>query len=81
VIMPDYDAREEDVLEAFKDFAVTDSNYHKDLQALSCASKPSDTSSLLLWVPNWRKIENVHPFTRYSDRTKFCVLGGIKPEA
>jgi hypothetical protein len=81
VIMPDYDAREEDVLEAFKDFAVADSNHHKDLRALSCASGPSDTSSLPSWVPDWRKIENVHPFTRYSDRTKFCASGGMKPEA
>ena len=82
VFKPDYDTKEEEaVLKAFKDFAVVDSNHHKDLRALSCASGPSATSSLPSWVPDWRKIENVHPFTRYSDRTKFCASRGMKPEA
>lgn len=81
VLLPDYETREEEVLEAFKDFAVTDSNHYKDLRALSCASGPSATPSLPSWVPDWRKIENVHPFTRYSDRTEFCASKGVKPEA
>ena len=81
VLMPDYDTREQAVLEVFRDFAIADSNHHKDLRALSCASGPSPTSLLPSWVPDWRNIENAHPFTRYSDRTKFCASGGMKPEA
>ncbi len=81
VLIPNYDTREEEVLEAFKDFAVADSNRHNDLRALSCASGPSASSSFPSWVPDWRNIENVHPFTRYSDRTKFRASGGMKPEA
>lgn len=80
-IMPDYDTREEEVLDVFKDFAIADSNHHKNLRALSCASGPSTTPSLPSWVPDWRKIANAHPFTRYSERTKFCASGGMKPEA
>jgi hypothetical protein len=30
VLIPNYDTREEDALEAFKDFAVAYSNHHKD---------------------------------------------------
>ena len=81
VLMPDYNTREEAVLEVFKDFAIADSNHHKDLRALSCASGPGANSLLPSWVPDWRRIENAHPFTRYSDRTKFCASGGMKPEA
>jgi len=81
VVVPNYDTNEEDVLEAFKDFAVADSNHHKNLRALSCASGPSTDISLPSWVPDWRNIENVHPFTRYSDRTGFRASGGMKPEA
>lgn len=81
VLIPDYNTREEEALEAFKDFAVTDSNHHKDLRALSCVSKPSASSPLPSWVPDWRKIDNAPPFTRYSDRTRFCASGGMKSEA
>ncbi|TVY80444.1 Heterokaryon incompatibility protein 6 OR allele [Lachnellula suecica] len=80
-LLPDYDTREEAALDAFKDFAVTDIDHHRDLRVLSCASGSSSYKTLPSWVPDWRKIENVHPFPRYSDRTKFRASGGMKPEA
>lgn len=80
-LMPDYDANEGKVLEAFKEFAVADINHHKDLRVLSCASGPNASSSLPSWVSDWRAVENVHPLTRYSERTRFCASGGMKPEA
>ncbi|KAH7409121.1 heterokaryon incompatibility protein-domain-containing protein [Cadophora sp. MPI-SDFR-AT-0126] len=80
-LVPDYDTNEEKVLEAFKEFAVTDINHHKNLRVLSCASGPKASSSLPSWVPDWRVVENVHPLTRYSERTRFCASGGMKPEA
>ncbi|KAL5329566.1 hypothetical protein ACEPPN_003080 [Leptodophora sp. 'Broadleaf-Isolate-01'] len=81
MFMPDYNTSEGKVLEAFKAFAVADINHHKNLRTLSCASGSRASSSLPSWVPDWRKIENLHPFTRHSDRTRFCASGGMKPEA
>jgi hypothetical protein len=81
VLIPDYSIKQEDVLKTFIDFAVIDSNHHKSLRTLSCPSGPSVASKLPSWVPDWRTIGNVHPFTRYSDRTKFCASGGMPPEA
>jgi hypothetical protein len=67
----------------FKNFAVADSNRNMNLRVLSCASGPSFSSapSLPSWVPDWRNIENAHPFVRYSDRTKYCASGGMAAEA
>lgn len=81
MLIPDYDTREERVFETFKEFAVADINHNRDLRALSCASGPSATPSLPSWVPDWRKIENAHPFVLYSDRTGFSASGGMKPVA
>lgn len=80
-LVPDYDTREEKAFEAFKDFAVADSNQNRDLRTLSCASGPSETPSLPSWVPDWTSIQNPHPFVRYSDRTKFSASGGMKAVA
>jgi hypothetical protein len=62
-LIPDYDTREEKVLEVFKEFAVADSNQNRDLQALSSASGPSTLGNppLPSWVPDWREIGNAHP--------------------
>lgn len=76
----DYTVGEEKVLEAFKDFAIIDSNRNKDLRTLSCSSGTAD-SYLPSWVPGWRRIENSHPFVLYSDRTKFCASGDMKAVA
>jgi hypothetical protein len=67
----------------FKNFAVADSNRNMNLRVLSCASGPSSSSnpSLPSWVPDWRNIENTHPFVRYNDRTKFSASGGMAAEA
>jgi hypothetical protein len=83
VLIPDYDTREEKALEVFKEFAIADSNQNGDLRALSCASRPSVSGNppLPSWVPDWRNIENAHPFVRYSDRTKFAASGGMKAVA
>jgi hypothetical protein len=83
MLIPDYDTREEKVLEVFKEFAIADSNHNRDLRALSCASGPSVPGNppYPSWVPDWRKIENAHPFVRYSDRTKFAASGGMKAVA
>lgn len=76
---PDYHESVEDL---FKEFAVAESHLSGTLNALSCASGPSDLKgSLPSWVPDWRKIDNAHPFIRYSDRTKFCASGGMKAVA
>jgi hypothetical protein len=40
VFIPDYDTREEEALEAFKDFAVADSNHHKDLPSVGYHVRP-----------------------------------------
>jgi hypothetical protein len=81
VLVPDYSTDERTVLETFKEFAVVDSNHHMNLRTLSCASGLNVAPGLPSWVPDWMNIENVHPFTLYSDRTKFCASGGMKPEA
>jgi hypothetical protein len=67
----------------FKTFAVADSNRNMNLRTLSCASGPNLSRKLAMpsWVPDWRNIENAHPFVRYSDRTKFCASGGMAAEA
>jgi hypothetical protein len=80
-LVPDYDTTEDKSLEAFRDFAVADSNQNRDLRTLSCACGPTAAPSLRSWVPDWTKIQNPYPFVRYSDRTKFCASGGMKAEA
>ncbi len=67
----------------FRTFAIADSNRNLNLRTLSCASGPtkSRNTPFPLWVPDWRNIENAHPFVRYSDRTKFRASGGMKAEA
>jgi hypothetical protein len=67
----------------FRTFAVADSNRNLNLRTLSCASGPTKSKNTPLpsWVPDWRSIENAHPFVRYSDRTKFRASGGMKAEA
>ena len=67
----------------FRTFAVADSNRNLNLRILSCASGPTKSKNTPLpsWVPDWRSIENAHPFVRYSDRTKFRASGGMKAEA
>ncbi|OCK74060.1 HET-domain-containing protein [Lepidopterella palustris CBS 459.81] len=83
IILPDYNkgGEEREVLKTFKAFAVADIIHYKHLRALSCASGPRATSPLPSWVHDWRTLQNSHPFTRYSDRTKFCASGCTKPEA
>jgi hypothetical protein len=80
-LIPDYDTKEDNSFEVFKDFAVADSNTHRDLRTLSCASDPGKSQSLPSWVPNWTEIQNPYPFVRYSDRTKFCASGRMQAEA
>ncbi|KAE9374997.1 HET-domain-containing protein [Stipitochalara longipes BDJ] len=67
----------------YKNFAIADANRNLNLRTLSCASGPwkSKHTNLPTWVPDWRNIENAHPFVRYSDRTKFYASGGMKAEA
>jgi hypothetical protein len=67
----------------FKTFAIADANRNLNLRTLSCASGPKKPKHPRLpsWVPDWRKIENPHPFVRYTDRTKFCASGGMAAEA
>jgi hypothetical protein len=77
--MPDYDTREEKVLEAFKDFAVADSNRHKDLRA-------TPPGRVLLHYYSRRGLpiggkSKMRTRLHYSDRTKFSASGGMKPEA
>jgi hypothetical protein len=83
MLIPDYDTREEKVIEVFKEFAIADSNQNRDLRTLSCASGPDALGNppLPSGVPDWRKLENAHPFVRYSDRTKFAASGGMKAVA
>ncbi|KAN0099155.1 Heterokaryon incompatibility protein (HET) domain containing protein [Hyaloscypha variabilis] len=80
VLETNYEASFEDL---FKRFAVADANRNLNLRTLSCASGPGKSTHTKLpsWVPDWRNIENAHPFVRYSDRTKFCASGGMKAEA
>ena len=67
----------------FRSFAIADANRNTNLRTLSCASGPEQSKHTKLpsWVPDWRYIDNPHPFVKYSDRTKFCASGGMKAEA
>jgi hypothetical protein len=67
----------------FKSFAIADANRNLKLRILSCASGPSKSKHPRIpsWVPDWRRIENAHPFVRYSDRTGFKASLGMAAEA
>jgi hypothetical protein len=83
-LLPGYHSTrdEQTALETFKAFAVVDVMRLKNLRILSCASGPKEsTASLSSWVPDWRYVNNSHPFTRYSDRSKFRASGATQPEA
>jgi hypothetical protein len=73
-IKPDYKISPEEV---FKDFAVWDVLYSGSLRILSCASRSQSGrgSKLPSWVPDWRDIDNTHPFIRYNDRACFSAAG------
>lgn len=83
LLAPDYEISEGHALELFKQFAVFDSIHHRSLRILSCASGPQKDKEehIPSWVPDWRSLDNIHPFVRYSDRTQFCASGRMGPEA
>ncbi|KAJ9648637.1 hypothetical protein H2199_001492 [Coniosporium tulheliwenetii] len=79
-LKPDYTIGAE---EAFQNLAVWDICHNVSLRVLSCASGPEAANDLTLpsWVPDWRHVENAHPFIRYSDRTHFSAAGRTSPVA
>jgi hypothetical protein len=81
-LLPDYNrgGDKTEVFTIFKAFTVADMTHYKRLRALSCASGPKNSVGLPSWVPDWIQLQNSHPFTRYSDRTKFCASGHTSPE-
>jgi hypothetical protein len=84
MLAPDYEVSETKVLQLFKQFAVLDTNHHRTLRILSCASGPSPRRKihpLPSWVPDWRKLDNPHLFVRYSERTQFCASRRMTPVA
>lgn len=67
----------------FKKFAIADVNRNLNLRILSCPSERDEESKVALpsWTPDWRKIDNAHPFVRYSEYTKFRASNEMKAEA
>lgn len=72
-IEPDYRAS---VARVYQDFASWCVNKKGSIDFLSCVTPDSsevlpELESLPSWVPDWTRIDNPHPFVRYSSRIPF----------
>lgn len=70
------------ISELFKRFAIWDIIRCGSLRSLACATSPgAEQLQLPSWVPDWTRIEDIDPFVRYVNKTKFSASGRAKKDA